>query len=99
MATNCVLPNHLANCHFPVLSDFLYGKAIKNPCKTKTEIFINESKPVVSVGDCAYVDVLVSRTPLLIKHIYGFIASQCYQYLCMFVDHHYDFIYVHVQKF
>ena len=45
----------------------------KCPRKTKTEKSINDSKPVVSVGDCVFFNVLVSSTPDLIAHISLFI--------------------------
>ena len=93
-----VLPKRLVGCPFPVCSDFLYGNSTKRPCKIKIEISINESKPVVSVGDCVYFDVLVSITPVLVVYMYGFITHQFYQYACVFMGLHCKFTYVHLLK-
>ena len=98
MATHGILPKRLEDYTFPICAAWLYGKEIKRPRNTKTTISINESTPVASVGDCVSVDVLVSITPGLIVQMSGFITRQSYQYACMFVDHNYDFTYVHILK-
>ena len=61
--------------------------------------FINEYKPVASVGDCINVDVLVSITHGLIAQMSVFITCQRFQYTCMRMEDHSDFTYVHVLKF
>ena len=55
-------------------------------------------KTVASVGNCLSVNLLVSSTPGIIAHIYGLLGRQCYQYACLFVDHQYEFTYVHILK-
>ena len=98
MDTDSFLPRRLADCTFPVCADCLYINSIERPCNTKTERSTNAYKPVESVGECVYFNVLVSSTPGIIAHMYEFITRQHYQYACMFVDHYYDFAYVHIIK-
>ena len=98
MATNGFLPKRLEDCPHPVCAACLYGKATKGPHKTKMEISINEYKPVVSVGDCVYVYVLVSSLPVLTKQRSGFLTHKRYQYACIFLNHHSDFTCVHLIK-
>ena len=95
-STNYILPKQLSDCTFPIYTAFLYRNEIKHPRKTKIAIYINEYKPVASVGDCIIVNVLVSSTTGLILHMSEFIMRPCYQYACVFVDHNYDFTYVHL---
>ena len=40
----------------------------------------------------------ISRNPGLIVKMSKFITRQSYQYECLFVDHNYDFTYVHILK-
>ena len=63
MAINGVIPKCLVDFPLPVCAACLYVKETKLPCKTKTEISINENRLVASVGDCVSVNVLVSSTP------------------------------------
>ena len=99
MDINGVLLNILADCTFTVCAACLYVKATNRPCKTKMARYINESTPVASVGDCVSINVLVARTTGLIAHIYGFLKHHRYQYVCMFVDHNYDFTYINQLKY
>ena len=98
ISTNYVLPKRLYDCPFPICTAFIYGKAIKCPYNTKTARYINEYKPVASVGNCVSICVLVSSNPGLIVQMYGFIMCQCFHYSCVFLDNHSDFAYVHLLK-
>ena len=89
MAKNGVRPKSLDAYPLSVYVDCSYEKATKFPHNTKTERPINEYNPVALVGDCVSINVLVSITPRLIAYMYLFITRQCYQYECVFVDHHY----------
>ena len=99
MATNIILTKLLAYFNLPVCTSCLYEKATKLPHKTKIAIPTNEYKLVASVGDCVSVNVLVSGTPGLIEQMSEFIKRQRYQYACMFVDHNYDFTYIHLLNY
>ena len=99
MDINGFLKKCLVACTLPVCASCLYGKATKIPCNTKTEISINKSKLIASVGECVSTNVLVSITHGIIVNIYGFIMHQHYQYACVFVDYHSDFKYVHILKY
>ena len=65
---------------------------------TNTSISINEYKPVAPVGDCLFIDVLVSSIYVLIVNMSGFLTHQRCQYACVFVDNHYDLTYVQLLK-
>ena len=97
-ANNGVPPKRFPDFYFPICAACLYLKAIKRPCKTKKPRSINESKPVASVGDFVYFDVLVSSNTGLVYHMSGFIIRQHYQYAYVFVDHCSDFTYAHLLK-
>ena len=83
MANNGVLPKSLDDFPFPVCKYCLYGKARS----------INEYKAIASVGDCVYINVLVSSTTGLIVQMDRFFTDAC-----VFVDHRYDFTYLHILK-
>ena len=95
MDTNGVLLKRLDACIFTVCVVGIYGMATKRPHKTKMVRSINQSKPVVSVRDCVSVDLLVSRTPVIIAQMSVFIVCQNYQYSFLFVDRHYYSTYGH----
>ena len=99
MSTNGVLTKLLVYCPFTVCTACLYGKATKSCCNTKTARSMNKSKPVELVGDSVSVNVLVSRILGLIAQISGFLTHQRYQYARVFVDHHYEFTYIHLLKY
>ena len=98
MANNGVLPKHLVHFTIPICAAFLYGKATKLPFNTKTTQFSNYSKPVTSVGDCVYVKIFLSSTPVLIALMSIFLVHRRYQYARVFVDHRYNMTYIHLIK-
>ena len=87
MSANGALPNLLVYYPFPICAACIYGKSIKCSRKTKTERFMNEYKPVASVGYCVYIDVLASITPGLVMQMSIFLTLQRYQYAFVFVYH------------
>ena len=86
----------MANCNQPICLALLYANATKIPCETNTERSINDSKPVVSVGECVYDELLVYSTTDIIDQMSAFLLYQCYQYGILFVGNHSYLTYVHV---
>jgi hypothetical protein len=93
MARNGCLPTYLEDCPLPVCPSCLYGKAKRRPTQTKAK---SPTKAIRESGDCVSVDVLVSKTPGLVAQMRGWLTTQRYQYVCVFVDHFSDFTYVHL---
>ena len=71
----------------------------KNYRKTKRKRCINYSKPVASVVNRLYVNVLVSGNTVLIAQMSGFFIHQRYQHAYVFLDHHSEFTYIHQTRY
>jgi hypothetical protein len=59
---------------------------------------VNPARRVLEPGDCVSVDVLVSKTSGLVAQLRGWMTSRRYQCACVFVDHFWDYTYVHLLK-
>lgn len=98
MAAQGVIPSKLAKCPIPVCAACLYGKGIKRSKRTKIARSLQPAQDIMAAGDCVSVDILVSETTGLVAQMSGFLTRQRYKYVCIFVDHHSDFSFVHLMK-
>ena len=86
MAKNGLLPKRLAKCPIPVCTACLYGKATKQPWRTKPQTQQGETSQPTEPGQVVAVDQLISPTPGLIAQMTGFITSARYKVATVFVD-------------
>jgi Reverse transcriptase (RNA-dependent DNA polymerase)/GAG-pre-integrase domain len=97
MARRGQLPSELATCQIPTCQACMYGKMTKRPWRTRST---KEKEPLAIVnapGDCVSVDQLESSVPGLIGQLKGKPTTKRYRVATVFVDHHSNFSYVHLQ--
>jgi hypothetical protein len=95
-----ILPRQLADCHIPLCTACLFGKATKEPWRTsKTpakrypgQLLINKA------GHCVSVHQLESSTPGLIVQLHCIPTVMQYTVATLFIDHYSGLGYIHLQK-
>ena len=98
MARQGILPKRLATCDVPVCSACQFGKASRRPWRHKTAKNAAKPKQAAQPGDIVSVDQLISPTPGLVAQMSGFLTKDRYTCATVFVDHHSNLGYVHLQK-
>ena len=97
MAKWGLLPRRLEKCPIPVCTSCMFGKAIRQPWRTKPT---KAHKPhtATAPGQCVSVDQLESTTPGLIAQLRGRPTIARYTVATVFVDQFSGLSYVHLQK-
>jgi hypothetical protein len=96
LAKEGILPKRLATCDVPICTGCIYGKMARNKWRTKGETSTIAST-VKHAGDCISVDQLISNMPGLIAQLKESPTRERYRVATIFVDHHTDNTYVHLQ--
>ena len=78
MAEKGDIPKKLATCKVPLCTACLFGKATRQPWRTKSSVNRIRIKQVQKPGDCVSVDQIESTTPGLVGQIKGFLTIQRY---------------------
>jgi hypothetical protein len=99
MAKNGELPKKLANCPDPLCTASIYGRMTKRPWRRRAEPpTIGSQRTLTRPGDCVSIDQMESPIPGFVAHIKGTPTKERYNSATIFVDHHSDVTYVHLQK-
>jgi len=94
-----VLPKRLADCQVPICTSCLFGKATRQPWRSKTRRSNNSNAiPLTKPGQCISVDQLESSTPGLVAQMRGTPMKQRYKGAAIFIDQYSGLSYVHLQK-
>ena len=97
MAKWGLLPRRLEKCSIPVCTSCMFGKAIRQPWRTKPTK-ANKPHTPTTPGQCVSVDQLESTTPGLIAQLRGRPTIARYTVATVFVDQFSGLSYVHLQK-
>ncbi len=94
-----ILPSKLEECCNVVCPACLYGKQKRRPWRAKGAAGLQHHiKKATFPGECVSVDQLMSGTPGLVGQTTGRLTTARYKVAMIFVDHHSDLDYVHVQE-
>jgi hypothetical protein len=97
MAKEGRLPAKLASCNIPMCTSCMYGKATKQPWRSKAPP--NQIKSICTFpGQCVSIDQQESSTPGLIAQLRGIPTHRQYRVATVFVDHYSGLGYVHLQQ-
>lgn len=98
MAHQGQLPKELATCKVPQCAVCMYGKATKQPWRTRA--LSNKVKPasITGPGDCISFDQLESSVPGLIAQLRGFLTRKRYTTVTVFTDHFRQLSCVHLKQ-
>jgi Reverse transcriptase (RNA-dependent DNA polymerase)/GAG-pre-integrase domain len=95
MAELGYLPKRLSKCRIPICQACVYGKSTRRAWRTKK---LTESVKVTTPGEFVSVDQLESTLPGLFGQMKGRLTRDRYRVATVFVDHHTNFSYVHLQQ-
>jgi Reverse transcriptase (RNA-dependent DNA polymerase)/GAG-pre-integrase domain len=98
MATQGILPKHLATCPLPICQSCLFGKMSRKAWRQKGDISSQIGQGVVRSGQCVSVDQLESPHPGIIAQMKGVPTRERYTTATVFIDHHSDFTFVYLQR-
>jgi hypothetical protein len=96
MAARGELPKRLAKCRVPRCQSCLYGRATKQPWRTKGQA--NKIRTATQPGECVSVDQLESPVPGFIGQNKGYFFRKRYKVATIFVDHFSRLSFVHMQE-
>ena len=96
MARWGLIPKELAHITPPCCPGYAYVKAHIKPTRYKGAKQFKIIKPVNATGLCVRVYQLVSSTPGFVPTHRGIPTLQRYKGATVFVDHHSDYMYVHL---
>ena len=93
-----ILPRKLLKVRPPVCAAYKYDAMTKEPTRVKGDKNKGQLYQATKAGECVSVDQMISRTPGFIGMMRGFITKQRYTCATIFVDHHSDLSFTHLQK-
>ena len=96
MAARKEIPARLANCRIPKCQSCLYGRATKEPWRTKGQA--GTLKDVTFPGQCVSVDQLESPVAGFIGQNKGYFFRKRYKVATVFVDHFRRLSFVYLQE-
>ena len=93
-----VIPRKLPKVNSPNCAGCLYCAMTKRPWRTKSANNRGSIWEASAPGYCVLLDHMESRTPRFIAQLKGKLTKQSYRGATIFLDHHIDLTYVHLQK-
>jgi hypothetical protein len=93
------LPKRLAMASDPTCASCMYGRSTRRAWRTKAPIAqVGERTKITKSGDCVSIDQMESPVPGLVAHTKGSPTRERYNCATIFVDHHSDVSFVHLQQ-
>ena len=93
-----VIPRRLASVRPPKCAGCDFATLTKTPWRTKAPPNAAKVPTVNAPGDCVSIDQLESPVPGFIAQLKGFLTRRRYRAATVFVDHHSDLSFVHLQE-
>ena len=91
------LPAYLRDVRRPRFASCMFGKATRQPWRTKAPVNKQTVPPASAPGAVVGVDQLTSSTPGLVRQMRGILTRKRYTVTTVFVDHFSGFSYIHLQ--
>jgi len=98
MAQNGLLPARLQHARTPLCSSCLYGKATRQPRRTRALVNTRQVPSITRPRACVAVDQAESPVQGLIAQLKGIPTKKCYKCATVFVDLYSNLGYVYLQQ-